>query len=380
MSKSPKIIGCAGVLLILTAVWIISPIGAPRFSLVEPSIAADNNQLAGSAARQNIETLAALNDVGRIALGDEIAAWNIDIRPDGTGLPSGRGSVATGEELFAEVCAGCHGDFGEGVDRWPVLAGGYDSLTSERPVKTIGSYWPYLSTVWDYINRAMPFGDARSLSDDDVYALTAYLLYVNDIVEEEFELNSENFTEFNLENQNNFYADDRATTELINFSADVCMQNCKSNVEIVMRARVLDVTPDENSATSPTVESGKAEVSTTVAAAVAPPALDPALVTTGKKIFKKCKACHAVGDGAKNKVGPHLNDLDGRLAGTLDGFKYSKAIRAAGVAGLIWNDETLAKFLAKPKAFLKGTKMSFSGLKKPGDIEAVTAYLKSFEQ
>ncbi|MFV2092585.1 MAG: c-type cytochrome, partial [Hyphomicrobiales bacterium] len=115
--------------------------------------------------------------LGRPATNEEIAAWDIDIRHDGTGLPPRRGTVTGGGEIFSETCAACHGDFGEGVDRWPVLAGGEGTLADARPEKTIGSYWPYLSTVYDYIRRAMPFGDARSLSDDDVYALTAYLLF-----------------------------------------------------------------------------------------------------------------------------------------------------------------------------------------------------------
>jgi cytochrome c len=105
-------------------------------------------------------------NLGREATPAEVAAWDIDVRPDGQGLPEGSGDVATGEEVFAERCAFCHGDFGEGVDRWPVLAGGQDTLTEERPVKTIGSYWPYLSTVYDYIYRAMPFGEAQSLTPD----------------------------------------------------------------------------------------------------------------------------------------------------------------------------------------------------------------------
>ncbi|MBY8977678.1 cytochrome c [Rhodobacteraceae bacterium NNCM2] len=181
--------------------------------------------------------------LGRAATPEEIAAWDIDVRPDGAGLPEGRGDVATGEEIFAEKCAYCHGDFGEGVDRWPVLAGGQGTLTSERPVKTIGSYWPYLSTVWDYVNRAMPFGEAQSLSHDEVYAITAYLLYANDLVDDEFELSRENFTEVRLPNEENFFADDR--TESPVFTArEVCMTDCKPAAEITARARVLDVTPE----------------------------------------------------------------------------------------------------------------------------------------
>ncbi|MGF1629365.1 MAG: c-type cytochrome [Kiloniellaceae bacterium] len=184
--------------------------------------------------------------LGRGATEAEIAAWDIDVRPDGAGLPEGRGTVAEGEVIFAEACAVCHGDFGEGRDRWPVLAGGQDSLTADRPVKTLGSYWPYLSTVYDYLRRAMPFGDARSMSDDDVYAVTAYLLYLNDIVTEEgFELTKENFTSVRLPNEENFFMDDRDAEAHNAPNREPCMADCKPGpVEITMRARVLDVTPD----------------------------------------------------------------------------------------------------------------------------------------
>lgn len=183
--------------------------------------------------------------LGRIASDDEIAAWDIDVRPDGTGLPQGSGTVTDGEEVFAERCAVCHGDFGEGVDRWPVLSGGQDSLTDDRPVKTIGSYWPYLSTVYDYINRAMPFGESQSLTPNEIYAITAYLLYMNDIVtDEEFELSKENFTSIRMPNEDNFFFDPRPDT-LIFKADDLCMSECKLEVTVTSRARVLDVTPDE---------------------------------------------------------------------------------------------------------------------------------------
>ncbi|WP_428644293.1 c-type cytochrome [Roseibium sp.] len=183
--------------------------------------------------------------LGREATPDEVAAWDIDVRPDGTGLPEGSGTVAEGEVLFSENCAVCHGDFGEGVGRWPVLAGGHDTLADERPEKTIGSYWPYLSTVYDYVRRAMPYGNARSLSDDDVYALTAYLLYLNDVVvDEDFELSRENFTEIHLPNEENFVADDRAEEPHYAEDGEPCMSDCKPGpVEVTMRARILDVTP-----------------------------------------------------------------------------------------------------------------------------------------
>ena len=184
-------------------------------------------------------------NIGRQATKAEVAAWNIDIRPDGQGLPEGKGTVGEGEKVYAEKCASCHGDFGEGVDRWPVLSGGADTLSSEDPVKTIGSYWPYLSTVFDYVNRAMPFNEARSLEADEVYAITAYLLYVNDVIEDEkFELSKANFLKTRLPNEKNFFADDRTKSPIFAKNKP-CMKNCKRNVEITARAQVLDVTPDE---------------------------------------------------------------------------------------------------------------------------------------
>lgn len=183
--------------------------------------------------------------LGRPALPEEVAAWDIDIRPDGLGLPDGSGSVEDGGVIYDANCAVCHGVFGEGEGRWPILAGGFDSLTDDRPEKTIGSYWPYLSTVYDYVRRAMPFGNARSLSNDDVYALTAYLLYLNDQVDEDFTLSSENFTTITLPNVDNFIEDTRPEEPFYVTEGDPCMSDCKdSPAEVTMRARVLDVTPD----------------------------------------------------------------------------------------------------------------------------------------
>lgn len=185
--------------------------------------------------------------LGRIATEAEIAAWDTDVRPDGVGLPEGRGTVEEGMVVYDDYCGVCHGDFGEAIGRWPVLAGGQGTLDNDRPEKTIGSYWPYLSTVFDYVKRAMPFGNARSLSDDEVYALTAYLLYLNDIVDdEEFELSRENFASVRLPNEVNFIDDDRMEEPHYTDRSEPCMIDCiEGAARITMHAAVLDVTPDD---------------------------------------------------------------------------------------------------------------------------------------
>jgi len=186
--------------------------------------------------------------LGRLALPEELAAWDIDVRPDGLGLPPGKGSVKRGERVFMEQCVACHGEFGEGAGRWPAVAGGRGSLKDHNPRKTIGSYWPFLSTVFDYVRRTMPFGNAQSLAPDDVYAVTAFLLFLNDAVDESFTLTRENFTTVRLPNAGGFYDDDRETAERHFWSREPCMSNCKAEAKVVSRARVLDVTPEDKTA------------------------------------------------------------------------------------------------------------------------------------
>ncbi len=322
--------------------------------------------------------------LGRPALPEEIVAWNQDVSPDGTGLPEGSGDVFTGEEIFAEQCAVCHGDFAEGVGNWPKLAGGADTLDHEDPLKTVGSYWPHLSTTWDYVNRSMPFGAAQTLEPDEVYAIVAYILYSNDLVDDEFTLSNENFLDVEMPNADGFIVDDRLTSEAHFWTDTPCMENCKDSVEITMRAAVLDVTPDETGEVPPAetgeavVEEAKAEEPAAAEPVEEVAALDPELVADGEKVFKKCKSCHQVGDKAKNKTGPVLNGIVGHAAGAVEGFRSSNAMKSANEDGLVWTEEELSAFLAKPKTYMKKTKMSFAGLKKDDDIEAVIAYLKSF--
>jgi S-disulfanyl-L-cysteine oxidoreductase SoxD len=184
--------------------------------------------------------------IGLTATPEEIAGWDIDIRPDGAGLPPGKGTVKQGEAIYMQQCAACHGEFGESAGRWPIVAGGTGTLSSDDPVKSIGSYWPYASTVMDYIRRAMPFGNAQSLSNDELYAVTAYVFYLNDIIKDEhFELNANSFKTIKLPNEPNFRDDDRNVAEKSLWRKSPCMTNClPGTAKITGRARVIDVTPE----------------------------------------------------------------------------------------------------------------------------------------
>jgi len=184
--------------------------------------------------------------IGRAAAPEEIAGWDIAIRPDGKGLPPGKGTVKQGEALYMERCAACHGEFGESAARWPILSGGAGTLASHDPVKSVGSYWPYASTLMDYIRRSMPYGNAQSLTNDELYAVTAYVLYLNDVItDQNFELNDRNFATIKLGNEANFYDDDRETAEKHFWNKNPCMRNCAPGAaKIIGRARALDVTPD----------------------------------------------------------------------------------------------------------------------------------------
>jgi len=324
--------------------------------------------------------------LGREALAEEVAAWDTDIRPDGLGLPVGSGDVLSGEELFVEKCSMCHGEFGEAVGRWPVLAGGFGTMTHKDPVKTIGSYWPYLSTVYDYVQRAMPFGQASSLTNDETYAIVSYLMYVNNLVDEDFVLSNENFTEVRLENEDNFFMDDRLETEFPLFTQEACMTNCKETVEITMHASMLDVTPDSGVVRAAPVAEAAVEAEARAAEEAAPaeeaaaPAeasgVDMALVEAGEGVFKKCRACHQVGEGAVNRSGPQLNGVVGRTIGSAEGFRYSNVFNDANAAGEVWTIESLSAFLENPKGVMSGTKMSFAGLRSADDRTALLAYLQ----
>jgi mono/diheme cytochrome c family protein len=142
-------------------------------------------------------------NLGRPATPAEIAGWDISIPPDGTGLPPGSGTPEQGAVVYAQKCQACHGEKGAGKPN-DQLVGGQGTLASASPVRTIGSYWPYATTVFDYVRRAMPYTQPQSLTNDEVYAVTAYLLHLNGIIGAQDVMNAQTLPQVRMPNRDNF--------------------------------------------------------------------------------------------------------------------------------------------------------------------------------
>lgn len=173
------------------------------------------------------------HSLGHTATPDEIAAWDIDVRPDGRGLPQGQGSVAQGQAVYDSQCASCHGTFGES-NQYMALSGGIGSLGTNAPQRTVGSRLNYATTLWDYINRAMPFQYSKSLTADEVYALTAYVLNLNDIVPADAVLDRESLPKVQMPNRDGFtLAHGLASlTGKADVKNSACMEACAATVEV----------------------------------------------------------------------------------------------------------------------------------------------------
>ena len=143
-------------------------------------------------------------DLGRVATPEEIAAWDISVSPDGAGLPPGSGTARQGEAIYLEKCLGCHGERGAGKPN-DQLAGGQGTLgAGQAPVRTVGSFWPYATTLFDYIHRAMPYPTPGSLSTDETYAVTAYILSLNGIVPADGKVDKESLPKIRMPNRDGF--------------------------------------------------------------------------------------------------------------------------------------------------------------------------------
>jgi len=165
--------------------------------LLGPTATAQSQETAKSPAAQR------QLGIGQTPTEELIKAWNIDIAPDGGNLPNGAGSVAQGQKLFADTCAACHGEHGtEGpMDR---LVGGKGTLDTKKPIMTVGSYWPYATTLYDYIHRAMPLTAPQSLTADQVYAVTAYILNMNKIIPDDAVLDRNSLPAVKMPNRDGF--------------------------------------------------------------------------------------------------------------------------------------------------------------------------------
>jgi cytochrome c len=142
--------------------------------------------------------------LGKPVSAEDLAAWDISIGPDGTGLPPGSGNVKAGEATFAAKCQPCHGAKGAGTpnDR---LVGGQGSLPGDKPpVKTVGSFWPYATTMFDYIRRAMPLPESKSLTSDEIYGVVAYLLNLNGVVPDDAIMNAQTLPKVVMPNREGF--------------------------------------------------------------------------------------------------------------------------------------------------------------------------------
>jgi len=245
---------------------------------------------------------------GKTATPNEIKAWDIDVMPDGTGLPEGKGTVEDGDELYEAKCASCHKDFGAGGDGYPALANGnaYEgvkSLTRQRttpdkdgPIRVFGTYWPYASTLWWYIKTGMPHNAPMSLSNDEVYALVAFILATNEMkidgeeLDDEYELDRAKFMKIVMPNKDGFIPSidgSKGTDNVRKFLNDPshygngkrCMKDCKPGKKLVhIATEINDFTPPMSIKRDLPKATGKAKA-------------DP-----GKALYTKtCAMCHDSG-------------------------------------------------------------------------------------
>ena len=143
-------------------------------------------------------------NLGQVGTPEEIASWDISIGPDGVGLPPGSGTPKQGEAVYAGKCVTCHGEKGAGKPN-DQLAGGQGTLPGDKPpVKTVGSFWPYATTIFDYVRRTMPYNESKSLTDDETYAVVAYILNLNGIIADDDTMDAQTLRKVKMPNRDGF--------------------------------------------------------------------------------------------------------------------------------------------------------------------------------
>jgi len=252
---------------------------------------------------------------GKPASKDEVAGWDIDVRPDGTGLPKGRGSVAEGQAVYDGKCASCHGTFGES-NSYLQIAGGVGSLRTDQPMRTTGSKLNYATTLFDYINRAMPFDAPKSLAPNEVYALTAYVLNLNDILPADAVVDQDSLPRLAMPNRDGFTTahgfmtrDGKPDTH-----NTACMTNCVK--EVRLSSEMPDYARDQFGNLA---EQGRGVGAAQVAAAKS--GLDLAKASA-------CTACHGM---TEKIVGPGFREVAARYAG--DAGAESKLVAKVRTGG-----------------------------------------------
>jgi cytochrome c len=286
--------------------------------------------------------------LGRAATAEEIAGWDIDVRPDGHGVRKGKGTVSQGQDVYDAQCASCHGTFGES-NRYMAIAGGVkpedlktgraSALAKPDGMRSVGTKLNYATTLWDYINRAMPWTNPQSMTPDQVYAVTAYVLHLNEIVPADFELNDQNITKVQMPNRNGMTTNHGMLS--VKGKPDVqgstCMKDCVKDVKVTselpefarnqhgnLAEQKRPLGPTRGIDTTRFDPSGAAVKPAAVAVAAAPAAADPKAMLARNA----CTACH----GLTNKVvGPGFSEIAAKYQGKADAESYlAKKIKAGG--------------------------------------------------
>ena len=150
--------------------------------------------------------LAETPNLGKVITPEEVAPWDISVSPDGAGLPPGSGTPRLGEAVYASKCLACHGEKGAGKPN-DALVGGIGSLAGDKPaLKTVGSFWPYATTIFDYVRRSMPYNESKTLTNDELYAVAAYILQLNGIIGENDTMNAQTLPKVPMPNRDGFVA------------------------------------------------------------------------------------------------------------------------------------------------------------------------------